>query len=231
MTMVYDAGERYISKRGKDIGEILAILIVFMLVVSCAVTPSEEAVSESEEGAHQVDELAEETITDLDTAQYSIKEATTSAYDYVIVTTNSVITNLSNNIPNLDDFVQYLESNQGHRVTIITEDEYGQAEGQQRAINIRNWLVDNYQGLGIRYVLLIGNPDPDDPTNATDSYGDIPMLMCWPLKDIEPDFEGCPTDHFYADLTGNWEIEMIMEYQKAMKYARRLSSPLMTALH
>jgi len=91
-------------------------------------------------------------------------------------------------MPNLDDFVQYLESNQGHTVKIITEDDYGPAEGQRRAINIRNWLVNNYQTLGIRYVLLIGNPDPDDPSNAADSYGDIPMMMCWPLNEIEEDY-------------------------------------------
>ena len=193
--------------RVRGIWNFLAILIVFVLVLVLS-----SATGNATEGAHQADVLAEETITDLDTAQkrYSIKEATTSAYDYAIVTTNSVITGLNieklyNGMPNLDDFVQYLKSNQGHSVKIITEADYGPAEGQQRAINIRNWLVDNYQGLGIRYVLLIGNPDPDDPTNATDSYGDIPMLMCWPLKDIEPDFEGCPTDHFYADLTGNWD--------------------------
>jgi parallel beta-helix repeat protein len=187
---------------------ILAILMAFLLMVSCAATPSDGAVSESEEGAHVVAELAKGTITTTAQESYSIKEA--AAYDYVIVTTNSVITGLNiaklyDGIPNLDDFVQYLENNQGHSVKIITEDDYGPAEGQQRAVNIRNWLVDNYQALGTEYVLLIGNPDPDDPTNATDSYGDIPMMMCWPLKDIEQDYEGCPTDHFYADLTGNWD--------------------------
>ena len=182
--------------------------MVVMLVVSCAATPSDGAVSKSEEGAHVVAELAKGTITTTAQESYSIKEA--AAYDYVIVTTNSVITGLNiaklyDGMPNLDDFVQYLENNQGHSVKIITEDDYGPAEGQQRAINIRNWLVNNYQTQGIQYVLLIGNPDPDDPSNATDSYGNIPMMMCWPLKDIEQDYEGCPTDHFYADLTGNWD--------------------------
>ena len=165
-------------------------------------------------GANLVDELAEETIVNYDTAKewYSVKGAATPAYNYVIVTTNSVINGLDilklldPDLPNLeDDFVQYLESN-GHRVKIVTEDDYGTVEGQQRAVNIRNWLINNYQTLGIQYVLLIGNPDPDDPTNATDSYGDVPMMMCWP-RITRPEHKECPTDHFYADLTGNWDLD------------------------
>ncbi|MGD2250976.1 MAG: C25 family cysteine peptidase, partial [Candidatus Methanofastidiosia archaeon] len=118
---------------------------------------------------------------------------------YVIVTTNTVV----NNSLKLQSFSNYLQL-QGFTVYIITENQYGAAAGQQRAINIRNWLISNYSTLNLKYVLLIGNPDPDDP-GTSDSFGDIPMMMCWPNPGSTPD--QTPTDYFYADLTGNWDSD------------------------
>jgi len=123
-------------------------------------------------------------------------------HDYVVVTTNYI----KNNSQMLSKFVEFLKI-RGFNPLIITEDDYGYAEGQQRAINIRNWLKNNYQALGIKYVLLIGNPDPDDPKDDSDSYGDIPMLMTYPREGTNyyPEDIESPTDYFYADLTGNWD--------------------------
>ncbi|MCD6410116.1 MAG: hypothetical protein J7L98_07315, partial [Candidatus Verstraetearchaeota archaeon] len=117
---------------------------------------------------------------------------------YLIVTTNSIAANSQK----LDDFKSFLKS-RGFSVYVITEDQYGTAQGQQRAINIRNWIKENYQALNIKYVLLVGNPDPDDPLDDRDSFGDLPMMMCYPFSTSYP----CPTDYFYADLTGNWDFD------------------------
>ena len=117
---------------------------------------------------------------------------------YLIVTTNDVEANSQV----LDDFKSFLEA-RGFNVYIITENDYGYAEGQQRAINIRNWIKDHYQALNIKYVLFIGNPDPDAPLKDQDSFGDAPMMMCYPLGTSYP----CPTDYFYADLTGSWDAD------------------------
>ncbi|MEA1993051.1 MAG: C25 family cysteine peptidase [Euryarchaeota archaeon] len=119
---------------------------------------------------------------------------------YAIVTTNAIV----NNSTKLSEFITHLEK-RGFAVTTITENEYGSATGQQRAINIRNWLSAHYVSDSIQYVLLVGDPDPDDPSNGSDSFGDVPMMMCWPNPGSTEDLT--PTDYFYADLTGNWDSD------------------------
>ena len=52
--------------------------------------------------------------------------------------------------------------------------------------------------MGIKYVLLIGDPAPET--------GDVPMKMCWP-RNHESEYKESPTDYFYADLTGNWDLD------------------------
>jgi hypothetical protein len=123
-----------------------------------------------------------------------------SQYDYIIVTTNAIKTGSRE----LNNFVNHLQSIKGFKVKMVTEDDYGSASGQQRAVKIRDWLKNNYLTLGFTYVLLIGNPDPDDPSDPYDSYGDVPMMMCWP--GIQG-YNEAPTDYFYADLTGNWNTD------------------------
>lgn len=123
-----------------------------------------------------------------------------SESSYVIVTTNAI----ASNSKNLTDFVQYKES-LGFTVYLITEDDYGSATGKQRIFNIRNWLINNYTKLSIEYVLLIGNPDPDDESNPSDPIGDLPMLMCWPRIGLGYP-EQSATDYIYADLTGDLDV-------------------------
>ncbi len=117
---------------------------------------------------------------------------------YVIITTEEIL----HKSKTIGDFKKYLES-RGFDVYIITEKDYGYEQGQKRALNIRSWLKENFEKLNIVYVLLIGNPDPDDPTDPNDSYGDVPMFMAWPYK-IKG---GVPTDFFYADLTGSCDLD------------------------
>ena len=124
--------------------------------------------------------------------------------DYVIITTNAIETNSTK----LADFVNHKIS-LGHTVQVVTETDYGALTGQApngTAEKIRQWLINNYVALGIKYVLLLGNPDPDDPASSADTVGDVPMKMCWPNLSYYTYFES-PTDYFFANLTGNWDLD------------------------
>ncbi|MEA2109093.1 MAG: C25 family cysteine peptidase [Pseudomonadota bacterium] len=126
------------------------------------------------------------------------------SYDYVIITTEDILSNSDR----LDDFV-YLKELYGHNVLIVTESQYGSLAGQApngTAEKIRQWLKNNYLALGINYVLLVGDPNPDDPNNPGDTVGDVPMKMCWPRYTAH-EYRESPTDYFYADLTGNWDLD------------------------
>jgi len=153
-----------------------------------------------------MEKIAEEQFINWNTAKEWYSQAflaSNSQYDYVIVTTNTIKTGSSE----LNNYVNYLQNTRGFKVKVITETDYGNEEGQQRAVNIRNWLKNNHLAMGIEYVLLIGNPDPDDPSDPSDSYGDVPMMMCWPRRGAPDGYEEAPTDYFYADLSGNWDSD------------------------
>jgi len=124
-------------------------------------------------------------------------------HDYVIITTNAIEASSTQ----LANFLSYL-SGKGFSPLVVTEDDYGILTGQSpngTAEKIREWLINNYITASIQYVLLIGNPDPDDPSTGADSVGDVPMKMCWPMRgQTHPE---SPTDYFYADLTGNWDLD------------------------
>ncbi len=120
-------------------------------------------------------------------------------YNYVIVTTNAIYTASTK----LSDFINYL-TDKGYSVKVITETDFEVLTGQfpnTKAEKIREWLKNNYVSMGIEYVLLIGNPSPYES-----GEGDIPMKMCWPRNHESSDREA-PTDYFYADLTGNWDMD------------------------
>jgi hypothetical protein len=125
-------------------------------------------------------------------------------YDYVIITTNDIVANSQR----LNNFV-HLKELYGHTVKVVTEDDFDWMTGQWpngRAEKIREWLRYYYVGYGIDYVLLIGNPDGDDPTDPGDSVGDIPMKHCYTWY-FDWHYRDCLTDWFYADLNGNWDLD------------------------
>ncbi len=119
------------------------------------------------------------------------------AYDYVIITTSAIVAGSGK----LADFIAHKERI-GYRVLVVTESDFLPLTGQapnNRAEKIRQWLKNNYASLGIKYVLLIGDPRPFES-----GEGEIPMKMCWP-RYAETTYKEAPTDYFYADLTGNWD--------------------------
>ncbi|PNX49654.1 MAG: hypothetical protein BV457_00955 [Thermoplasmata archaeon M9B1D] len=130
--------------------------------------------------------------------------ADNGVYDYVIITTNAIVENSEE----LDHFI-YAKELQGHNIKVITENEFNSLVGDppnETPEKIRKCLKNYYETYGIDYALLIGDPDPDDPKNPSDHIGDIPMKMTssqyWYYWDW---FE--PTDYYYADLYGNWDLD------------------------
>jgi hypothetical protein len=116
-------------------------------------------------------------------------------HDFVIITTSTIQASSSK----LADFITFLVD-RGHNPLVVTESDFSGLTGQSpngTAEKIRQWLKNNYLAYGIEYVLLIGNPDPG---------GNIPMKMCWP-RYSESSYREAPTDYFYADLTGNWDLD------------------------
>ncbi len=124
------------------------------------------------------------------------KDGPKAVYPYVIITTNAVVSGSTS----LASFIAHKE--RWYNVLVVTEDDFDDLTGQapdHRAEKIRQWLIDNYVGMRIVYVLLIGDPTPFDLGG-----NGIPMKLCWP-RHSEDEYRESATDYFYADLTGNWD--------------------------
>jgi len=136
-------------------------------------------------------------------------------YDYVIITTSDIV----DNSEYLDFFVK-MKENEGHTVKIVTESDFEGLAGQypnDRADKIRKWLQDNYVSLGINYVLLIGDPDPDATKDPNDDVGEIPMKMCYPRFFRVGD--GAPTDLYYSDLDSEWDLDGDGYFHELLDYS------------
>lgn len=111
---------------------------------------------------------------------------------YAIITTRDIATGLNQ----LHAFAEN-KSRLGFNVHIITEEDFGGGRGEDAAFNIRRWLKANYQHLDLLYVLLMGDPTPN--------CGDVPMkVVSMGTKDDSGEL--IPSDYYYADLSGNWDI-------------------------
>lgn len=85
---------------------------------------------------------------------------------------------------------------------------YDHSGPPDRADGIRAFLRATRATWDYRYVLLIGNPDPYDPTLPAHPAGDVPMKMVFPLG-LRPGEENrwhVPTDAYYADLDTDWDL-------------------------
>ena len=112
---------------------------------------------------------------------------------YTIITTSDIQSTSSK----LAEFVAHKEV-YGYDVQVITEADFGGGTGNTAAENIRAWLQAHYASDHIEYVLLIGNPHP--------SAGGVPMKMLWPRHNYT-EYKEAPSDYYYADLTGNWDLD------------------------
>jgi hypothetical protein len=124
--------------------------------------------------------------------------------DILIIACQSLInSNVMNN------YIQH-RTGQGYSVGVISvEDIAANYTGAELADKIRECIKDYYTNNGMRYVILVGDPDPDDNSSPSDSVGDVPMKMCWARKgsNDQDDWRQSPTDYYYADLTGNWDAD------------------------
>ncbi len=115
---------------------------------------------------------------------------------YAIITTSNIV----NSSSQLSNFMEW-KTSRGFSVQLVTESGWGGGTGNTAAERIRTWLKNNYQSRSLKYVLLLGNPDP--------STGDVPMKMLWPRNNAssytEDGYRQSPSDLYYADLTGNWD--------------------------
>ena len=104
-------------------------------------------------------------------------------------------TEASRSLKKLKPFIEH-KKKMGLDAFIVTENDFGDARGEQAAHNIRKWLKDNYKKKNILYALFIGDPHPE--------RGEVPMKMLSdPYKATE---ENTPTDFFYVDLTGTFDL-------------------------
>jgi hypothetical protein len=125
--------------------------------------------------------------------------------DYVIITTNQIVANSNQ----LASFIT-AKTTAGFTVKTVTEGAAPETDTtyvtggncEQRANNIRTWLVNHYLGDGIKYVLLVGKPDPC----AWTANMSVPMRWCWPRSGQASDIT-CPSDMFFAELSGNWDFD------------------------
>ena len=176
------------------------------------------------------DDRAAELFVNFDEAQSWYKGAPAGGQQpavavptYAIVTTNRILDVAGDAI----DRFFYHKTEEGWRVHVYTEDEYGQLDGSapdQRADQVRQWLRDNYQEQNYQYVLLIGDPNPADAEEDS-IVGDMPMKMV----------RGVPTDFYFSDLSSatgemDWMAEVyvgrIPVYQSAEEWGLVLGNIL-----
>lgn len=106
----------------------------------------------------------------------------------VIVTTSAIESNLKQ----LNNFISAKKS-RGFKTTVVNETLWGGGSGDESAENLRAWLETNYLDMGIDYLLIIGDPSPED--------GDVAMKMTFSYRGGK----FAATDYYYSDLTGNWD--------------------------
>ena len=98
-------------------------------------------------------------------------------------------------------FVKHKQA-MGFSVTVVGDKQLtaisvGPAGGD--AERMRFWLQKNYKALDLRYLLIIGNPDPSRPG--------VPMKNTYAYAKNTTYPTIAPSDYYYADLTGNWDLD------------------------
>ncbi len=132
-------------------------------------------------------------ITSSSQKSLSPAQAPLTGETYAIITTSAIVSQSTQ----LQNFIDS-KTSRGFNVQLIDETVWGGGIGDAAADNLRSWLQANYLSRNISYVLLIGNPNP--------SNGDVPMKMAWPNNNSTEHRE-CPTDFYFAELTGDWDVD------------------------
>ncbi len=146
-------------------------------------------------------------IINFEVSRDSIPKDSTKVSGYCIITTQTI----KESSEKLEEF-RLSKERIGFDCLVVTVDSLDtcnftnlQAPGE-RPERIRRYLQENYIEKNIEYVLLIGNPDPDDQFHDNDYIGDVPMKMAYPER-LDSFYDITPTDYYYSDLTGNWDLD------------------------
>lgn len=102
---------------------------------------------------------------------------------YVIMTTEDIQTSSGK----LGALIESKEQ-KGYDVEVVLRSVWGGTSS-----NMRLWLQNNYQSMGIEYVLIIGDPHP--------TSGDVPM------KVVSYSQGSSPTDFYFSQLSGSYESD------------------------
>ena len=165
--------------------------------------------------ARRVDPLASDTVLDADALKLVSNPETARAWypapvstrktgstgEVLVVMTTDAIYSDSTNLYGLVSHKRAL----GYVVHAVTETKvdgqaasngWNEVTGQApdgKADRMRKWLQNNYVSMGIKYVLLIGNPSP--------AANELPM------KELSYQAYVYPVDCYFSDLTGNWDVD------------------------
>ena len=137
---------------------------------------------------------------------YGGYEKRSTVADFLIITTEEVIGGSSE----LGNFVSLKES-QGHRVMVKSVESIDAMFGSlARSESIRRFVRQQHLSMGIRNLLLIGDPDPRNvEMGGGDAIGSVPMMMLWPggaAGSSDWYKRSCATDAYYGELTrSNWD--------------------------
>ena len=113
----------------------------------------------------------------------------------------------------LKAFISFKED-LGFKVTVVSDADLAAMPATSQggdSERIRLWLIKNYKTLNLRYVLLVGNPDPQRTGTPMKQTYAMATHNKYPTK--------TPSDYYYADLTGNWDLDgdgQVAEYSDDM---------------
>ena len=113
----------------------------------------------------------------------------------------------------LKTFATFKET-MGYKVTMVTDSVLAAMPATSQggdAERIRLWLQKNYKTLNLKYVLLVGNPDP--------RRAGVPMKNTYAMATHIKYPNITPSDYYYADLSGNWDLDgdgKVAEYSDDM---------------
>ena len=92
---------------------------------------------------------------------------------------------LKGKLKNLKAFVKHKQA-RGFKVHVVYSDQWGEGRGLDSVKNCTKWLKENYKKRHLLYVLLVGDPDPDegDIAHAATSLA----WTDWPYMDLDSDW-------------------------------------------
>ncbi len=140
-------------------------------------------------------------------AEYKAQQG---AIDYLIITR--------------EVFLEQAEALKSHKessgltVAIASDDNITNYAGRDAAEKIRNCIIDYYENKGIKWVLLMGDVDPETPIKV-DRDWEMPTRYMWNPDDYTGDGDYTPTDYYYAGLDGTWDADGDNKFGESKLYS------------